>query len=547
MRGTDMGDVLDRFFRRTLCASLLAWVALLLAPAIAPAIVVLNVAPTVPNNVTVGQTAVPMSLVIANQSTEPGGFSGDTVQIDTITFVPSCGSPVSSADCPDGSLDAGVIVPSLTGAGRAGTACGTHTFSFAVSDAAQGKYSITTNTPPLTLGPSGGTVAQRRCVIDFTGSVLRMPTMDSRPAPGIQTDQKSGVTGTDTGVNLGQTGSAVDTSPVTVNRATPAIATTASAGITLGAGSLTDTATVSGLVSAVDGATVEFRLYGPDDATCAAAIFTSAGRPLALTGTSGTATSSAFTPTASGTYRWRAFYSGDANNAPVSGGCNDPGENVVVSAPGTPPTGATPPTEVTPSSGTPPAVTPTSGTTPSGAPSCGGRKATIAAPAGQTTINGTPGADVIVGRDAAETINGGGGDDVICAGKGNDTVRGGAGNDSIGGEAGRDNLFGNAGSDLMLGGSGNDDLRGGAGNDRTGGGSGQDRVDGGAGNDLLDEQKLGGAGNDRLFGSLGKDRIRTAGGGADRIDCGSGPSRDSVRMDRLDRQQRCELVCRVKT
>ena len=43
-----------------------------------------------------------------------------------------------------------------------------------------------------------------------------------------------------------------------------------------------------------------------------------------------TVPSAAFTPTQAGTYRWRAFYSGDANNAAVSGGCGDTGENDTV-------------------------------------------------------------------------------------------------------------------------------------------------------------------------------------------------------------------------
>ena len=33
-------------------------------------------------------------------------------------------------------------------------------------------------------------------------------------------------------------------------------------------------------------------------------------------------TSDSYTPTQAGTYRWRAFYSGDANNNAVSGACN---------------------------------------------------------------------------------------------------------------------------------------------------------------------------------------------------------------------------------
>ena len=122
-----------------------------------------------------------------------------------------------------------------------------------------------------------------------------------------------------------------------VSSATPTITTQASAPISLGSGTLTDTATVAGLINPVTGAgagTVEFRLYGPDDSTCASAIFASSNRPLTLNGakTAGTATSAAFTPTAAGTYRWRAFFSGDANNDPVSGLCNAANESTVVSS-----------------------------------------------------------------------------------------------------------------------------------------------------------------------------------------------------------------------
>ncbi len=111
--------------------------------------------------------------------------------------------------------------------------------------------------------------------------------------------------------------------------ATPTISTNASANITLGAGTLSDTATVSGRVSPQSSATITFTLYGPDDATCTSApVFTTtAPSPTA----SGPVTSSAFTPTQAGTYRWKAAYSGDANNSPVSGSCNDANENTVVS------------------------------------------------------------------------------------------------------------------------------------------------------------------------------------------------------------------------
>ena len=179
---------------------------------------------------------------------------------------------------------------------------------------------------------------------------------------------------------------------------------------------------------------------------------------------------------------------------------------------------------------------------PPALPTCLGKKATIVPTAGQSAIKGTAGADVIVGTSASETIDGRGGNDVICAGEGNDKVRGADGKDKISGEDGNDRLFGGDGDDLLLGGDGKDRVSGGAGKDRSGGGDGRDRVYGGAGNDRLDEMKLGGNGNDRLFGGTGNDRIRTAGGQADRIDCG--PGRDSILKDHVDKQQRCETVRR---
>ncbi|HEX8156144.1 MAG TPA: calcium-binding protein [Solirubrobacteraceae bacterium] len=300
-----------------------------------------------------------------------------------------------------------------------------------------------------------------------------------------------------------------------VARATPTIATTASPDITVGAGRLTDAAVVTGRVNQQPTATIDFRLYGPGDATCSGTpAFESPNIVYAAAG--GSVTSAPFAPTQAGTYRWRAFYSGDANNAPVSGACNDAAESAVAK---------------------PAAPAPAR-------PACLGKTATIVPAAGTTVIVGTPGRDVIVGGDAGETIYGRGGDDTICAGRGNDRVRGGAGNDRIRGADGNDRLFGNGGHDRLQGDGGNDDLRGGSGKDRTGGGNGRDRVDGGSGNDLLDEQKLGGKGRDRLAGGAGADRVRSADGSTDSVDCG--PGRDSASMDRLDRQKRCETIRRLK-
>ena len=93
-------------------------------------------------------------------------------------------------------------------------------------------------------------------------------------------------------------------------RATPALTTAASAGITLG-GQVSDTATLAG--GDAPGGQITFRLYGPGDANCS-------GTP-AFTDTksvsgNGDYTSSDFTPTLAGAYRWVASYSGDADNQP---------------------------------------------------------------------------------------------------------------------------------------------------------------------------------------------------------------------------------------
>ena len=110
---------------------------------------------------------------------------------------------------------------------------------------------------------------------------------------------------------------------VVISRATPTISTQASPGGPPGT-ALTDTATVSGGFNPTG--SVVFRLYGPNDATCAGApVFTST---VALAG--GTATSGPFTPTVPGIYRWTAVYGGDANDEPATSACNAPNESATI-------------------------------------------------------------------------------------------------------------------------------------------------------------------------------------------------------------------------
>jgi hypothetical protein len=113
----------------------------------------------------------------------------------------------------------------------------------------------------------------------------------------------------------------------TVGKASPTLTTAASPDVILG-GALNDTATIASGVDPTG--TITFKLYGPDDASCSSATpgFTN---NITVSG-NGDYPSGNFTPTEPGAYRWTADYSGDANNAPVAGACNDAGESSVVSA-----------------------------------------------------------------------------------------------------------------------------------------------------------------------------------------------------------------------
>ena len=115
---------------------------------------------------------------------------------------------------------------------------------------------------------------------------------------------------------------------VTVAKNIPSITTTASATVQVG-GSVSDTAHLSGGFNPTG--TILFALYGPNDATCAlSAVYT---KVVTVDHGNGDYGSGSFSPSSAGTYRWIASYSGDAENAAVSGACNDQDENVVVTTP----------------------------------------------------------------------------------------------------------------------------------------------------------------------------------------------------------------------
>jgi hypothetical protein len=113
---------------------------------------------------------------------------------------------------------------------------------------------------------------------------------------------------------------------VAVSQIAPSVATTASAPVLVG-GMISDSALLSGGINPTG--SITFNLYGPNNATCTGApIFTATVR-VARDGTYG---SGNFTTMSTGTYRWIANYSGDADSAPTTNTCNAANESVIVTA-----------------------------------------------------------------------------------------------------------------------------------------------------------------------------------------------------------------------
>ncbi|MDP9464990.1 MAG: hypothetical protein M3P52_10225 [Actinomycetota bacterium] len=295
--------------------------------------------PSFPSVVTVGATSVPAAIQLENNNTTPNTGSivcnfGDAFPCPAgdpgITLIPSCGQLGEFSKCTSGGADPGVFQVSATATGDVDSDCPGLSFAVTLIDPEYGRLRFTPQPAGVhVVLPASGSV----CKINFTFDVLKAPSVDQNSTtPGVQTVQVVDNTQHDNGsITASGRGTSNGT---TVERATPTIATTASSTITVGSGQLVDSATVSGRVFPQEGATVDFRLYGPNDATCSGApVFTSLGVPYPVAG--GAVTSVAFTPTSVGTYRWVASYSGDVNNNAVSGACNDANETVTVS-PATP-------------------------------------------------------------------------------------------------------------------------------------------------------------------------------------------------------------------
>ena len=101
--------------------------------------------------------------------------------------------------------------------------------------------------------------------------------------------------------------------PLTVNKATPTIGTTASAASVVVGNTISDTATVSAGYGPTG--TVTFALYNNATGT-GPPLFTDANEPLS----GGAANSKSYTTTGAGTDYWVATYNGNANNVSVASG-----------------------------------------------------------------------------------------------------------------------------------------------------------------------------------------------------------------------------------
>jgi len=290
---------------KTLVTAAILGAGLLMFAAVASAGVGLGVAPDFPTSVTVGNNNVPVSLSITNNS---NSGDGNPLTLNSIKLIPSCGA-ITGVSC--STPDTGVfsVDPAGTGAGS----CAANTFTITQTDGTTGEVTFTPNAA-IALTPT------QTCTINFTVDVVGAPDTDATGAPGLQTLQLANVTATD---QNSQPGSGFGSDTTTVNKVSPSISTTPSAGGPIGT-VLNDTATLSGGFNPTG--TVTFKLFPPADASCSGSpVYTDAD------GSAPYATSPGYTSLVAGTYHWTADYAGDASNNATSSGCA--AEPVVINTP----------------------------------------------------------------------------------------------------------------------------------------------------------------------------------------------------------------------
>ena len=137
---------------------------------------------TVPAGTQVGQTGLAGSATVININSTPQDTQSNTIV--SVRLAPSCGA-VASAATPCPTPDPGVFSIASPAVGAAGTACAGVTFTPSAPDAS----GVVTLSPSSTvvLAPPGGAAGNDRCTVNFTFSVLKLPTIDVLVNPGVQT------------------------------------------------------------------------------------------------------------------------------------------------------------------------------------------------------------------------------------------------------------------------------------------------------------------------------------------------------------------------
>lgn len=312
--------------RRCGCVVAMLCVAGLVATSSAWATASLSVESGLGSGLTVGKQGLQGSVTVTNTSTSPHNKGAGAIVLASITLVPSCGQPVLAADCPVAFRDPAAFSLNPNAIGAAGTACAGTPFTVTKSDAEQGKFQfVPTGLVSLSIGVPAKSPS---CQVAFTFDVARMPGFDADPAStGVQSGRIAFASGTHT----------TDQSPAVTIR--PDISGTIFPSAVTLSGSidgglvntpLTDKVTLTGAPTAPGlTGTMTFKLHAPGDPSCAGAPVSTSSLPVSG---SGAYASEPFIPTATGTYRWTASYSGDTNNAAASTACGDRSQTVAVAS-----------------------------------------------------------------------------------------------------------------------------------------------------------------------------------------------------------------------
>lgn len=143
--------------------------------------------PTMPSPVAAGPSPASGALSLANFNTPPDHAA--SIPVTEIRMVPSCGVAPGGSVCTQ--PDAGVFSIGSSASGRNGSTC--DGLSFTVSAPDPSGHVVITPATGLSLPPQAGG-STMSCVIDFTFTTLKSPTIDASASPGIQTSTNLQVT-----------------------------------------------------------------------------------------------------------------------------------------------------------------------------------------------------------------------------------------------------------------------------------------------------------------------------------------------------------------